>query len=199
MSEALGVGRNPADRWRKSDDGIHVLAAAFYGYFREDHWLERGGKPRDVALAGHLRRAPRPRAAARDGRTGPRAPGDRGSGRCLPTRGGETAVEEPKGAGSDGVQGGAGGRWQLLTRPCPPHRLPSHPILSTVAPRRPRSSAATTCTGEDGRCDGRLGRDRPGDDTGARFRQERRVIVPARDWRRRKRPSARWRRSSRWS
>ena len=38
ISEALGVGRNPADRWRKSDDGIHVLAAAFYGYFREDHW-----------------------------------------------------------------------------------------------------------------------------------------------------------------
>jgi hypothetical protein len=43
ISEALGVGRNPADRWRRSDDGIHVLAAAFYGYFREDHWVERGG------------------------------------------------------------------------------------------------------------------------------------------------------------
>jgi hypothetical protein len=43
ISEALGVGRNPADRWRKSDDGIHVMAAAFYGYFRDDHWLERGG------------------------------------------------------------------------------------------------------------------------------------------------------------
>jgi len=43
ISEALGVGRNPADRWRKSDDGIHVLAAAFYGYFRDDHWIERGG------------------------------------------------------------------------------------------------------------------------------------------------------------
>ena len=33
-------------------------------------------KPRDLALAGRLRRAPRPRAAARDGRAGPRAPGD---------------------------------------------------------------------------------------------------------------------------
>ncbi|HEY1907360.1 MAG TPA: hypothetical protein VGG91_15040 [Myxococcaceae bacterium] len=43
ISEALGVGRNPADRWRKSDDGIHVLAAAFYGYFRDDHWIDRGG------------------------------------------------------------------------------------------------------------------------------------------------------------
>ena len=28
ISEALGVARNPADRWRKSDDGMHVLAAA---------------------------------------------------------------------------------------------------------------------------------------------------------------------------
>jgi hypothetical protein len=43
ISEALGVGRNPADRWRKSDDGIHVLASAFYGYFRDDHWIDRGG------------------------------------------------------------------------------------------------------------------------------------------------------------
>jgi hypothetical protein len=43
ISEALGVGRNPADRWRRADDGIHVLAAAFYGYFREDRWVERGG------------------------------------------------------------------------------------------------------------------------------------------------------------
>jgi hypothetical protein len=43
ISEALGVGRNPADRWRQSDDGMHVLAAAFYGYLREDRWEERGG------------------------------------------------------------------------------------------------------------------------------------------------------------
>ena len=43
ISEALGVGRNPADRWRKSDDGMHVLAAGFYGYLREDRWAERGG------------------------------------------------------------------------------------------------------------------------------------------------------------
>jgi hypothetical protein len=43
ISEALNVGRNPADRWRKSDDGMHVLAAGFYGYLREDRWVERGG------------------------------------------------------------------------------------------------------------------------------------------------------------
>jgi hypothetical protein len=43
ISEALGVGRNPADRWRASDDGMHVLAAGFYGYLREDRWEERGG------------------------------------------------------------------------------------------------------------------------------------------------------------
>jgi len=43
ISEALGVGRNPADRWRKSDDGMHVLAAAFYGLLRQDRWIETGG------------------------------------------------------------------------------------------------------------------------------------------------------------
>jgi len=43
ISEALGVGRNPADRWRASDDGMHVLAAGLYGYLREDRWEERGG------------------------------------------------------------------------------------------------------------------------------------------------------------
>lgn len=43
ISEALGVARNPADRWRKSDDGIHVLAGAFYGMLRDDHWVETGG------------------------------------------------------------------------------------------------------------------------------------------------------------
>ncbi len=43
ISEALGVGRNPADRWRKSDDGMHVIAAGLYGLLREDRWAERGG------------------------------------------------------------------------------------------------------------------------------------------------------------
>lgn len=43
ISEALGVARNPADRWRKSDDGIHVLAGALYGMLRQDKWAETGG------------------------------------------------------------------------------------------------------------------------------------------------------------
>jgi hypothetical protein len=43
ISEALGVARNPADRWRKSDDGMHVLAGALYGLLRQDRWIETGG------------------------------------------------------------------------------------------------------------------------------------------------------------
>jgi len=43
ISEALGVARNPADRWHKADDGIHVLAAGLYGLLRQDKWVETGG------------------------------------------------------------------------------------------------------------------------------------------------------------
>jgi len=43
ISEALGVARNPADRWRRADDGIHVLAGGLYGLLREDRWVETGG------------------------------------------------------------------------------------------------------------------------------------------------------------
>ncbi len=43
ISEALGVARNPADRWRKADDGMHVLAAGLYGLLRADKWVENGG------------------------------------------------------------------------------------------------------------------------------------------------------------
>lgn len=43
VSEALGVARNPADRWHKADDGIHVLAGAIYGMLRQDRWTETGG------------------------------------------------------------------------------------------------------------------------------------------------------------
>jgi hypothetical protein len=43
VSEALGVARNPADRWRMADDGIHVLAAGFYGLLRQDRWSRTGG------------------------------------------------------------------------------------------------------------------------------------------------------------
>ena len=43
ISEALGVARNPADRWRKADDGMHVLAGGLYGLLRQDRWQETGG------------------------------------------------------------------------------------------------------------------------------------------------------------
>jgi hypothetical protein len=43
ISEDLGVAHNPADRWTASDDGIHVLAAGFYGLLRQDHWNKNGG------------------------------------------------------------------------------------------------------------------------------------------------------------
>ena len=43
ISEQLGVGRNPADRWRNNDDGMHVLAGALYGMLRQDRWIEKGG------------------------------------------------------------------------------------------------------------------------------------------------------------
>jgi len=43
ISERLGVARNPADRWRDNDDGIHVLAAGLYGMLRQDKWIDKGG------------------------------------------------------------------------------------------------------------------------------------------------------------
>lgn len=43
VSEILGVARNPSDRWRTQDDGMHVLAAGLYGLLREDRWSRDGG------------------------------------------------------------------------------------------------------------------------------------------------------------
>jgi hypothetical protein len=43
ISEALGVGIPPAQRWRRSDDGMHVIAAGLYGLLRQDRWADRGG------------------------------------------------------------------------------------------------------------------------------------------------------------
>lgn len=58
ISEALGVARNPADRWRRSDDGMHVIAAGLYGLLRQDRWVDRGGSIErwlaDAAAAGRL-------------------------------------------------------------------------------------------------------------------------------------------------
>jgi hypothetical protein len=43
ISEALGVERQPAERWRQADDGMHVLAAGLYGLLRQDGWAQTGG------------------------------------------------------------------------------------------------------------------------------------------------------------
>ena len=43
ISEILGVARDPAERWTKNDDGIHVIAAGLYSLLRDDGWAERGG------------------------------------------------------------------------------------------------------------------------------------------------------------
>lgn len=55
VGEALGVARNPADRWRMSDDGIHVIAAGVYGLLRQDRWNRTGGSF-EVWLAEAVRR-----------------------------------------------------------------------------------------------------------------------------------------------
>lgn len=69
ISEALGVARNPADRWRRADDGIHVIAAGLYGLLREDRWVETGGSIEqwiaDAAARGRLAPAVFHPAAAR--------------------------------------------------------------------------------------------------------------------------------------
>lgn len=43
IQERLGRGRAPRDRWRRADQGIHVLAAAFYGLLKADGFDQRGG------------------------------------------------------------------------------------------------------------------------------------------------------------
>lgn len=69
ISEALGVARNPADRWRQSDDGMHIIAAGLYGLLRQDRWTERGGSIErwlaDVVRQGRLKPAVFHKVAAR--------------------------------------------------------------------------------------------------------------------------------------
>jgi hypothetical protein len=43
VSERLGFARDPAERWRSVDDGMHMLAAALYHLMKEDGFAERGG------------------------------------------------------------------------------------------------------------------------------------------------------------
>jgi hypothetical protein len=43
VSERLGVAVPAAERWRASDDGMHLLAAALYDLMKESGFAERGG------------------------------------------------------------------------------------------------------------------------------------------------------------
>lgn len=47
VSEQLGVARDPVDRWRRADGGMHMLAAALYHAMKEDGFDRRGGRYED--------------------------------------------------------------------------------------------------------------------------------------------------------
>lgn len=55
VSERLGFGRDPGERWREADGGMHMLAAALYQAMREDGFAEHGGRYEDW-LKSALRR-----------------------------------------------------------------------------------------------------------------------------------------------
>jgi hypothetical protein len=50
ISEAFGVGRDPRERWRQADDGLHVLAVALYSLLSAEDWLKRGETIRNALL-----------------------------------------------------------------------------------------------------------------------------------------------------
>lgn len=58
VSERLGLAEPAGERWRKGDDGMHLLAAAIYHLIRETEFAERGGRFEtwfmDAVAAGHL-------------------------------------------------------------------------------------------------------------------------------------------------
>lgn len=58
VSERLGIAQPAGDRWRKGDDGMHVLAAALYDLIRETGFAEKGGRFEtwftDMVAAGRL-------------------------------------------------------------------------------------------------------------------------------------------------
>jgi hypothetical protein len=67
VQERLGRGRAASDRWRRADQGMHVLAAALYGMLKADGYDRRGGVIEswlaDAALQGRLA-SPRWQASA---------------------------------------------------------------------------------------------------------------------------------------
>jgi hypothetical protein len=51
VSERMGFAREPGDRWRRADDGMHMLAAALYHAMKEDGFDRRGGNYGDWLLS----------------------------------------------------------------------------------------------------------------------------------------------------
>lgn len=51
VSERMGFARDPGDRWRRADDGMHMLAAALYHAMKEDGFDRRGGRYEDWLLS----------------------------------------------------------------------------------------------------------------------------------------------------
>jgi hypothetical protein len=58
VQERLGFGKKPAERWRDSDQGMHVLAAGLYGLLKADGFDRSGGAIElwmlDAATRGRL-------------------------------------------------------------------------------------------------------------------------------------------------
>ena len=58
IQERLGQAAAPAERWRRADQGMHVLAAALYGMLKADGFDRSGGRiddwMADVARHGRL-------------------------------------------------------------------------------------------------------------------------------------------------
>jgi hypothetical protein len=69
ISERLGVGRPPAQRWKDADDGMHVLAAGLYGMLKTEGYDRTGGNiarwMANAAKTGKLAPAPLHASAAR--------------------------------------------------------------------------------------------------------------------------------------
>jgi hypothetical protein len=61
ISEEFGIAKDPRERWRRSDEGMHVFAVALYTLMKQDHYpTSRGETFADylVGLIGSGRLAP---------------------------------------------------------------------------------------------------------------------------------------------
>jgi hypothetical protein len=50
INEHLGVATKPKERWKASDDGMHVLAVALYQMMKEEHYPEKDKSLRDFLV-----------------------------------------------------------------------------------------------------------------------------------------------------